>query len=210
MSVFLGTAWVALLQQGRAFPDTVVAIQVAPARSWVDSVIVGGQFVVSLAVLALLVAIVMSLMSLRRGLHELTNLFRSSYGDLSAAAHSVRNVAEDVRGITQSVKGEVEEAGETVRMANHRVRGLMDRADERLERLDALVDVAQEEAEEFVISAAAALRGARRGASALRQTFLFARRNGSKRSRRAREKRASRTRRSRERPHLREHSAKRS
>ncbi len=211
MRVFAMMAWVPLLLQTRALPDTIVTIQVPAARSWMDSVVAGGQVVVSLAVLALLAAVVVSLLALRRSMHELTNLFRSSYGDLSAAAHSVRNVADDVRGITQSVKGDVEVAGETVRLANDKVRGALERAEERFERLDALVEVAQEEAEEFVVSAAAALRGARRGASVLRQTFQFARRNGKHRPARRKSRAATGARRWKtgdQRPRIRERDLK--
>ena len=101
----------------------------------------------------------------------------------------MRNVAEDVRGITQSVKTDVAAVGDTVRVVNAGVRSAVKRAEERLKRLDALVEVAQEEAEEFVLSSASALRGVRIGANALRRTFQFARRNGLKRRQKRRPRR---------------------
>lgn len=183
-------AW---LYQAAAVRDTIVTIQVPAARSWTDVVIAGGQLVVSIAVLALLVAVVLMLVALRKGIKELTTLLHSSYGELSAAAHGIRNVAEDVKGITGSLRGDVDELGATVRAVNDGVRVVLARAKKRLRRLDALVDVAQAEAEEFVVNSAATLRGLRFGASALRRSLMFAGRGSSiKRRRRRRRYRAAR------------------
>ena len=175
-------AWslgISLLLQDQAIRDTVVMI---PAqRGFMETLAMTGQFVVSLVVLVLLGAVVYVLLALRKSVQDLTKLLNSSSGDISAAAHSVRHVAEDVRGITQSVKTDVGAVSDTVRLVNSRVRRGIRRAEARLKRLDALVGVAQEEAEEFVLSSASALRGVRLGAAALKRSFLYTRRRGLKR-----------------------------
>jgi methyl-accepting chemotaxis protein len=181
----LGT-WLAislLLQdQGVGVRDTVVMI--AAERGFMETLAVTGQFVVSLVVLVLLGAVVFVLLALRKSVQDLTKLLNASSGDISAAAHSVRHVAEDVRGITQSVKTDVGAVSDTIRHVNKGVRRAVRRAEARLQRLDALVSVAQEEAEEFVMSSASTLRGVRLGASALKRSFLSARRRGIKRKKR--------------------------
>ena len=162
--------------------DTVVMI---PAeRGLMETLAVTGQFVVSLIVLVLLGALVFMLVAMRKTIQDLTKLLNSSYGDISAAAHSVRNVAEDVRGITQNVKTDFGAVSDTIRSVNTGVRRAVRRAELRLKRLDALVGVAQEEAEEFVMSSASALRGVRLGAAALKRSFLYTRRRGLKRKKR--------------------------
>ena len=175
-------AWslgITLLLQDQAIRDTVVMI---PAqRGFMETLAMTGQFVVSLVVLVLLGAVVYVLLALRKSVQDLTKLLNSSSGDITAAAHSVRHVAEDVRGITQSVKTDVGAVSDTVRLVNSRVRRGIRRAEARLKRLDALVGVAQEEAEEFVLSSASALRGVRLGAAALKRSFLYTRRRGLKR-----------------------------
>lgn len=172
----LGTS---LLLQDQAIRDTVVMI---PAeRGFMETLAMTGQFVVSMVVLVLLGAVVFVLIALRKSVQDLTKLLNSSSGDISAAAHSVRHVAEDVRGITQSVKTDVGAVSDTVRLVNSRVRRGIRRAEARMKRLDALVGVAQEEAEEFVLSSASALRGVRLGAAALKRSFLYTRRRGVKR-----------------------------
>ena len=180
-------AWslgISLILQDPAIRDTVVMI---PAqRGIMETLASTGQFVVSLVVLILLGAVVFVLLALRKSVQDLTKLLNSSSGDISAAAHSVRNVAEDVRGITQSVKTDVGAVSDTIRYVNRNVRRGIKRAEARLHRLDALVGVAQEEAEEFVMSSASALRGVRLGAAALKRSFLYTRRRCLKRKKRLR------------------------
>jgi methyl-accepting chemotaxis protein len=173
---------ISLMLQDQGVRDTVVMV---PAdQGFMATLAVTGQFVVSLVVLVLLGAVVFVLLALRKSVHELTKLLNSSYGDISATAHSVRNVAEDVRGITQSLKTDVGAMSDTIRHVNSGVRKVVRRAEVRLQRLDALVGVAQEEAEDFVLSSASTLRGVRLGASALKRSFLSARRRGQKRKKR--------------------------
>ena len=177
-------SWLAisLMMQDQGVRDTVVMI---PAeRGFMETLAITGQFVVSLVVLVLLGAVVFVLIALRKTVQDLTKLLNASSGDISAAAHSVRHVAEDVRGITQSVKTDVGAVSDTIRQVNKGVRKVVRRAEARLERLDALVGVAQEEAEDFVISSASTLRGVRLGASALKRSFLSVRRRGIKRKKR--------------------------
>jgi hypothetical protein len=83
--------------------------------------------------------------------------------------------------MTESLRTDVDAVGDTVRVVSDGVREAVTRAQRRLQRLDALMQVAQDEAEDFVVSSAATLRGLRFGAGVLRRSFLFARRNGAKR-----------------------------
>ena len=180
MHVTTSLGMAAVLQDGMR--DTVVMI--AADRGVMETIAVTGQFIVSLIVLILLGALVFMLIAIRKSVQELTKLLHSSYGDISAAAHSVRNVAEDVRGITQNVKTEFGAVSDTIHDVNRGVRRAVRRAELRMKRLDALVGVAQEEAEELVMSSASALRGVRFGAAALKRSFLFSRHSNAKRKKR--------------------------
>jgi len=181
----MSIAWslgITLMLQDQGVRDTVVMI--SAERGLMETLAVSGQFVVSVVVLILLGAVVFVLMALRKSVQEVTRMLHSSQGDISGAAHAVRNVAEDVRAITQSVKTDVGAVSDTIRHVNKGVRRAVRRAEARIERLDALVGVAQEEAEEFVLSSASALRGVRLGAAALKRSFLYTRRRGLKRKKR--------------------------
>jgi len=177
--------WSTWLLKSLQLPDTIVTKQIAD-RPWYQVLIDIEQAIIPLVLIALLVAIAMGVFKLKKGINEATRLLRESGSDISGAAHSVRNVAEDMRSITSSVRGDVKEVGVTVRAVNDGLRAAAAQAERRLRQLDALVEVAQEEAEDFVVSAASTLRGIREGGSVLRRSFLFARRNGLFKARRRR------------------------
>src|SRR5215211_493573 len=70
-----------LLPQAATLPDTIVTRQITE-RSWLETLVSVEQAIVGLAMLVLLGATVVMLLSLRKGLAELTKLFQSSVGDL--------------------------------------------------------------------------------------------------------------------------------
>lgn len=177
MSIVLASQVAALLQQA-TLPDTIVTKQIAQ-RGWLETLVSIEQAIVGLISLALLAAVVLMLIALRKGLQELTNLVRSSTNDVASAAHSVRNVADDVKHVVGKVRNEIDDVADTVQSVNERVRDAVDSAEVRVRRLGALVDVAQEEAEEMVVSAAATMRGVRSGADVLRRTLSFTKFGGS-------------------------------
>jgi methyl-accepting chemotaxis protein len=171
-----------LMLQDSGIRDTVV--MVAADRSVMGTLADAGQFIVSVVVALLLAGLAFNLILMRKTMQNVVELLQSSKGDISGAAESVRKVAEDVRGISQTVKTDIGAVSDTVRRVNRGVRRVVNRTEARMRRLDALVGVAQEEAEEFVMSSASALRGVRLGAAALKRSFLFTRRRGIKRKKR--------------------------
>jgi uncharacterized protein YoxC len=183
MSVMLSLPVSAWLQA--AAPDTTYT-KLVTDRSWFDVLIQIEQAVVPLLLIALLASIALGVYKAGQGIDQVKRILLTSSGDISGAAHSVRNVAEDVRAITSSVRGDVEAVGDTVRDVNEKIRSAVTHAETRVRRLDALVEVAQEEAEDFVVSTAATLRGMREGASVLRRGFSFMRGNGLGRKKRRR------------------------
>jgi uncharacterized protein YoxC len=170
-----------LLAQVATPPDTVIAIT---NRSWVETMADIGQTIVSIAMLAILVVGVLALAALRKSMQELQKLMEASYGDLSALARRANQIADNVQDVTSSIRVEIDNVRDTVRDAQDRIRNGLDGAEERVRRLAALVDVAQEEAEDFVVSTAGALRGVKSGASVLKKSLAFVRFNGHKKKRR--------------------------
>ncbi|MGD2136488.1 MAG: hypothetical protein PVF27_10020 [Gemmatimonadales bacterium] len=88
--------------------------------------------------------------------------------DARPAMQSVRTMAEDASKVVASVRSEVGAVLDTSHDVRDRLNGLVGRVEERLEDLDALVDVLHYEVEETALDVAAALRTTRRGASVLR------------------------------------------
>lgn len=160
--------------QVATLPDTIITRTITE-RGWLETLVAVEQAIVGLAMLGMLVTMVLVLLAIRKSVQELSRLVQSSVGDISGAAHSVRNVAEDVRGMTKSFRSDLETVGETVRVVNERVRDAVEGAEDRVRRFGELVDTVQEEAEEFVDTASGTLRGVSAGAKAIRHGFSFAR-----------------------------------
>jgi len=165
--------------------DTIVALAFQPRSGWETAASVS-QVLIALVMVLLLAAILAALSALRRTMAELGALVQASRDDIAVAARSVRLVAEDLHAVTSVARSEVGALADTIRDVNEGVQRLLRRVRSRLRRLDALAELAQEEAEDFVVSAAATLRGVRMGASVLRRGLQLARRNGGRTGRRFR------------------------
>jgi uncharacterized protein YoxC len=208
MVLVLSVPWSMWLLQNAAQTDTSVT-KVILDRSWWQVLVEIEQALVPLLLIALLVSVVITIGKVAKGIEEVQRLLQASSNDISQATQSIRKVAESVQGVTDSVRTEVEGVTETVHSVNDRLRAAAAHAEDRLRRFGALVDVAQEEAEDFVISAASTLRGVRRSAKVLRRSLFFIRGNGALRARRRRrasdrdEERRRRKQEGRERPGIR-------
>jgi len=140
-------------------------------RGWLDTLASVAQSLVSILVMVMLVVGVLLLYALRRSVDELTRLIRNSYEPLRAAIGEAREVTGEVRTLARSLKAPVLAAGATLDEATDRFRAVMDVAEDRLARLDALVEIAQSEAEGAVVGAASLLRGVRAGGAVMQRAF---------------------------------------
>ncbi|MFN8579629.1 MAG: hypothetical protein U0163_01435 [Gemmatimonadaceae bacterium] len=166
-------AWAAL-QQTTTLPDTIITRTITE-RGWLETMVAVEQAIVGLFMLGMLVVLVLILVAIKKSVQELTKLIQLSFSDISGAAHSVRNVADDVSFMTRSLRKDVERIGDTITEVNGRVREAVEGAEERVRRFGELVDVVQDEAEQLVDSAASAVNGVKTGASVLRRGFALAR-----------------------------------
>jgi hypothetical protein len=79
----------------------------------------------------------------------------------------IRRLIRNLDGVITALREDVVAVRETVVAANTGAREVVRKVEDRVRRLDALVDVVQEEVEEALVSAAATARGARVGVSAI-------------------------------------------
>jgi len=128
---------------------------------------------VSTAIIAVVVLVVGGgLLFLLREIRGLTRVIERVADTLERDAQpvlkAVRNVVEDATGVVDTIKSEAEGFTDTVRDVREGVNGLVVRVEERLQDLDALIDVLQYEVEETALDVAAAMRTTRRGTTVLR------------------------------------------
>ncbi|MBK6487985.1 MAG: hypothetical protein IPF98_14205 [Gemmatimonadetes bacterium] len=140
-------------------------------RSWLDTVASLAQSLISLLVLAMLVMGVLLLYALRKSVDELTKLVKSAHAPLHSAIAESREVTGEVRAIARSLKAPLELAGDTIEDASERLQDVMQHIEGRARRFDALVDIAQVEAEDAVLGAASLLRGVRAGGDVIRHSL---------------------------------------
>jgi len=88
--------------------------------------------------------------------------------DARPALDSARRLVDDTQHVVSSVRREAEDIVNSSQDVRERMQRLLHRTEERLQDLDALIDVVQYEVEETALDVAAALRTTRRGGTVLR------------------------------------------
>lgn len=130
------------------------------------------QIAQTLALLLIAGALVVLAIALARLLHLLSKV-ESSVARASEETRPLlqlaRGVAEDLRAASARIRAEVERAGELARRSVQSLDDTIDQAGDRLQRLQDLLDLVQEELEGSIIGLLSFVRGVRAGASVLRR-----------------------------------------
>lgn len=152
-----------------AIRDTIVTIQVPVAAGWFATLSGILHALMTLAVLVLTVALVPAAWNFRKTYRKVNQLLDRVYADVAPIVRHAHTVADNVDYLSTTVRGDVQRVHRTVTLANDRLLEALDAAERRVRNFQALLDVAQQEAEGAFVSTAATWRGVRRGASALRE-----------------------------------------
>lgn len=109
------------------------------------------------------------------GALKVRGMMKRMRGDFEPAIRNVNAMSDNAKALTDKLRTNVEELSVTVSETNQKVRRATEAAEERLAEINALVGVAQREAEEAFLRAASTVRGVQVGTEALRR---LARRRG--------------------------------
>jgi uncharacterized protein YoxC len=147
--------------------DTVIMKQVERESSWWDTItsIAGGLMTISILVLT--AALVPAALSLRKSHRTVQKTLEKVQGDLAPLLRHAAAIADDVNYISTSVRADVQQVNQTVTAVNRQLLAAVKKAEERMDEFNALLEVAQEEAESAFITTASTLRGISTGAAAL-------------------------------------------
>jgi hypothetical protein len=137
----------------------------------------------STALIALMLAIpavaaLLLIIQLRRAVKAVERFSGTLQQEILPAVQSARRVAEQATQVGETVKGEVSGVIDTSRDLRARIVRAADATEERLNDLDALLDVLYEEVEDTVLDVSAALRTTRRGVSLISGVKRAFRRRG--------------------------------
>ena len=156
-------AW---LLQAAAFPDTVVMKTVAVERGWFETVTGIASGVLTLTIVALSIVLAPAAWSFWRTFRKVRDLLDKVYADVNPLTRHASNIADNLDYITTSIRSDVQQVNATIAAASRRLQQAVAITETRLNEFNALLSVAQQEAEQAFVSTAAAVRGVRTGAAA--------------------------------------------
>jgi methyl-accepting chemotaxis protein len=146
--------------------SAVVVTRAQPAWLWT----VEGMIAVTMGVLllGLLGALAFMFWKLAAAFEKLGDAVERIRADLKPVTDSAASITGHLEKAAESVHYAVDEVSDTIHTANAALRDAVATADARFHELDAIVQVARDEAEDVVVGAASVMRGVRGGVSALR------------------------------------------
>jgi hypothetical protein len=157
------------LIQAVARVDTLVAIVAPPSgwQFWVQMLTSLATIVIALAMIAIALTAVVAIVRLRSIQGKMLGVAQRMQGDVHTLVGQAREMAAKVNSVTNAVRGDVEEFKASLIGVQGRLTRASDAAEERLKEFNALLRVAQEEAEDIFIGTASTIRGVRAGVDSL-------------------------------------------
>ncbi|CAN5878471.1 hypothetical protein BH11GEM1_BH11GEM1_26440 [soil metagenome] len=166
MIVLFARAGTWLLVQA-AHADTLLMRQVGQERGWFEKTTAIASGLMTIAVLVLTVALVPAAWNFRKSYAKVSDLLDRIYGDVNQIMRQASSIADNVNYVTTSVRTDVQQINATIAAANLRLQQAVALTEQRLNDFNALLAVAQQEAESMFVATASTVRGVRTGAAAL-------------------------------------------
>jgi uncharacterized protein YoxC len=160
--------------QGGALPDTIVTVQAPIQPGWFERLQETLRALMTLAILVLTVAVVPAAWNFRKSYQKVSDLLDRVYADVNPLTHHAARIAENVDYVTTAVRADAQRASAVLAQAEARLAAAIERAEARARDFEALVEVAQQEAERTLVSAASTAAGVREGVASLRDDLAAA------------------------------------
>jgi uncharacterized protein YoxC len=90
------------------------------------------------------------------------------YADLTPLIRNTTSISDNVVQVTNTIRDDIRNVSTTIETVNKTMRDAMASTEQRVQDFNALLAVAQEEAEQLFLSTASTVRGVQRSAEALR------------------------------------------
>ncbi|HJU24637.1 MAG TPA: DUF948 domain-containing protein, partial [Casimicrobiaceae bacterium] len=160
-------AWLVQAAGAGALPDTIVTKQVVLSTGPLGVVTAIANVLVCIAVIVLVAMLVPAALAFRRTTQQASALLDRMGRELSPLVGRANKISETVESISGTVRGDVEELSRTVRYVSERAKLGVEGVEQRVGEWNTLLNIAQRELEEAVVSTAATLQGVQAGVSAL-------------------------------------------
>jgi methyl-accepting chemotaxis protein len=168
----------ARLLQAAAFPDTIIA-RTIPERGmleWTSGVL---QIVVLLLGIGLLIATILLILSLRAGVRRFNETVDRLASETKPLLANATAIVGDAREVVAMLRTDVERVTHAAEALSEQLLDAADRTARRVDDVNAVLDVLQDELEDTALSAVSAIRGVRVGASELRAELSHPRPRGA-------------------------------
>ncbi len=156
-----------LALQVSALPDTVVSLIVAPPLTAFDYASGTLQILVLVIGFFALAAMALLLLTLRKTIVALQGTVDRLTADTKPLLHQATRLTEDAHDMVKTVRREVDRLAEATGEVRERIVDVSDMAKDRIDQVNALLNVLQDEVEDTALGAVAAARGLKVGAVAL-------------------------------------------
>lgn len=156
-----------LLAQQAAVLDTVFTKQIAEDPSWWDRVTGIASFVLTLTVLALAAALIPAALNVRKTQRKISDMLDRIYGDVNPIMRHVSSITDNVDYISTSLRVDVQQVNQVVASTNQKLLKAAELAEDRINELNALLEVAQQEIEAVFVASVSTIKGVGTGAATL-------------------------------------------
>ncbi len=166
MTMTLVSALSARLLQAAAFPDTIIA-RTIPERGvleWTSGVL---QIIVLILGVGVLVATILLIMSMRTGVRQVTETVDRLSTETKPLLANATAIVGDAREVVAMLRTDVERIRGAAAALSEQLLDAADTTARRVDDVNAVLDVLQDELEDTALSAVSAIRGVRVGASDL-------------------------------------------
>ena len=152
-----------LLQIARSLPDTVYTKQILDEPGLWQKIITVASGVMSISIIVLTVALVPAAWNFRKSYKKISDMLDKVYGDINPLMRHASAIADNVDYISTAMRVDVQQVSQTVAAVNQRLQQAVGAAEDRINQLNALLDVVQEEAESAFVTTASTIRGVQTG-----------------------------------------------
>ena len=155
-----------LLQTASAFPDTIYTKQVAAPPTTFEKITSVASTIMTITIIVLSAALIPAAWNFRKSYKKVSDMLDKVYGDINPLMRHASAIADNVDYISTSIRVDVQQVSQTVAAVNQRLQQAVQSVEGRINEVNALLDVVQEEAESAFVATASTLRGVRTGIQA--------------------------------------------
>jgi uncharacterized protein YoxC len=163
MMGWIGSGTELLLQAARALPDTIYTKQVVTEPGLWSKVASVASGVMTITVIVLTVALVPAAWNFRKSYKKVSEMLDKIYGDINPLMRHASAVADNADYISTAIRVDIQQVSQTVAAVNQRLQQAASAAEDRINQLNALLEVVQEEAESAFVTTASTIRGVQTG-----------------------------------------------